>query len=96
MSKCSFTFKSGQDLLWLQESDEVQSCHTMYQEWSKEHVKNFPECDDTKEIIYVFETKVESFTKNGKTAQHVLIKRQELRYYGKAITEKSHLSPSQI
>ena len=62
----------------------------------KKDVKNFPECDDTKEIIYVFEAKVESSTKNGKTAEHVLLKRQELRFCGKAITEKSHLSPSQI
>ena len=62
----------------------------------KKDVKNFPESDDTKEIIYVFETKVEYFTKNGKTAQHVLLKRQQLRFCGKTITEKSHLSPSQI
>ena len=36
----------------------------------KKNLKNFSECDDTKEIhYYVFETKVESFMKNGKTAE---------------------------
>ena len=36
----------------------------------KKSIKNLPECDDTKEINYVFETKVESFTKNGKTTEY--------------------------
>ena len=36
----------------------------------KKNLKNFSECDDTKEIYYyVFETKVESFMKNGKTTE---------------------------
>ena len=37
----------------------------------KKGVKNSPEYDDTKEInYYVFETKVKSFTKNGKTKEY--------------------------
>ena len=31
---------------------------------------NFPECNDTKEISYIFEIKTESFTKNGKTTDY--------------------------